>query len=113
SKDASSEEIVRAIHIVLSGGHYYSDTVRSLLNAIPAAAKPGSDEDALVSRLTERELEVFELLGHGMSAKQIASELGISPKTVETYQSHLREKLSAPNGAELSRRAILWQSQKG
>ncbi len=112
NKDASSEEILRAINVILSGGQYYSDTVLEHLESLPAEAKITSQGDALVSRLTERELEVFELLGQGMSAKQIAGELGISPKTVETYQSHLREKLAVPNGAELSRRAILWNSQK-
>jgi DNA-binding CsgD family transcriptional regulator len=58
--------------------------------------------------LSDRELEVFRLIGDGHATRQIAEELHISVKTVETYQAHIKEKLSLRNARELMQHAIEW-----
>ena len=63
---------------------------------------------ALLTRLTDRELQVFQLLGSGNSTREIAERLKISPKTVETYREHLKQKLRLSDGAALMRTATLW-----
>jgi DNA-binding CsgD family transcriptional regulator len=61
-----------------------------------------------IADLTDRELEVFRLIGEGHGTRQIAEELHISVKTVESYQAHIKEKLSLKNARELVQRAIQW-----
>ena len=58
--------------------------------------------------LSDRELEVFKQIGRGKSTREIAASLRLSVKTIETYREHLKVKLELPNGAALSRCAILW-----
>jgi len=59
-----------------------------------------------VERLTDREMEVFGLLGEGLSTREIAGRLNISAKTIETYRAHIKEKLGLRNGAEILRAAL-------
>jgi len=61
-----------------------------------------------VDRLTEREREVFELIGQGLSSRQIAVKLDVSPKTVETHREHIKEKLELTTSTELTRYAVQW-----
>jgi DNA-binding CsgD family transcriptional regulator len=61
-----------------------------------------------VAGLTDRELEVFRLIGDGQGTRQIAEALHISIKTVESYQAHIKEKLSLRNARELVQRAVQW-----
>jgi DNA-binding CsgD family transcriptional regulator len=65
-------------------------------------------ERSPVAGLTDRELEVFRLIGEGHGTRQIAEQLCISVKTVESYQAHIKEKLSLKNARELVQRAIQW-----
>lgn len=69
--------------------------------ASKSGASPGS------AGLTNRETEVYRLLGHGLTTRQIARALGISDKTVETHRGHLMRKLAVPNAPQLVRRAVL------
>jgi DNA-binding NarL/FixJ family response regulator len=59
-------------------------------------------------RLTDRELEVFELIGRALETREIARQLHLSVKTVETYQARVKEKLGLKNGHELIRAAVSW-----
>jgi DNA-binding NarL/FixJ family response regulator len=61
-----------------------------------------------VKRLSERELEVFYLIGKGYGTRQISKRLHLSIKTIETYRAHIKQKLSLANAAELLRYAIQW-----
>ena len=61
-----------------------------------------------VASLTNRELQVFELIGRGLSVKQIAARLDISHKTVDAHRDRIKAKLNAGNSLEVSRRAIQW-----
>ena len=61
-----------------------------------------------VSRLSDRELEVFELLGHGLTSAEVASRLGIRQKTVETFREKIKRKLELSNSNQLIQHAVQW-----
>lgn len=111
-KQEATEKVLVALRRILSREIYVSERIanRMLHRYIgnPSASKPSSIAD-----LTDRELEVFRLIGEGHSTRQIAEELHISVKTVESYQSHIKEKLSLRSARELVQHAIQWSiSQK-
>jgi DNA-binding NarL/FixJ family response regulator len=106
-KDAVSENIVKAIHTVLSGEIYVSKAVlKKFLHKI-AKDKPGTTKTS-IEKLSDREFEVFRLVGEGYKASQIAKQLHLSTKTIETYRSRIKEKLNLPNAAELLQYSIKW-----
>jgi DNA-binding CsgD family transcriptional regulator len=65
-------------------------------------------EESPVDRLTDRELEVYQLIGQGFSTREIADKLYISIKTVENHRAHIKEKLNLKNSLELIQQATLW-----
>jgi DNA-binding NarL/FixJ family response regulator len=107
-KDTPPECLLDAIRAVLGGGVFASHTVTNhLLRSLTggkAHAKPGFPLECL----TDREMEVFELIGHAKSNHEIATALGISPRTVDAHRSHIREKLGLADGSVLTRHAIRW-----
>ncbi len=106
-KQEATEKVLVALRRILSREIYVSERIanRMLQRYIgsPSAARPSSLAD-----LTDRELEVFRLIGEGHSTRQIAEDLHISVKTVESYQSHIKEKLSLRSARELVQHAIQW-----
>lgn len=105
-KDADRDTILSAIRRVLGGGFFVSEKMSADIFASfvgKAAGVKGS-----VNCLSDREFEVFELLGQGLGTQQIADRLGISPKTVEVHRAHIREKLEMPSGAAVVRYAVRW-----
>jgi len=66
-----------------------------------------------IETLSNRELEVFEMIGKGLATKQIAARLGLSPKTIETYREHIKQKMSLANSTELTRSAVQWVLEQG
>ena len=103
-KEEATENIVTAIRDVLIGKVYLSATATArVLNQV--ATKDGIDKTP-IETLSDRELEVFELLGSGLSSRDIAERLELSVKTVETYREKIKAKLSLKNGTELTRHAI-------
>lgn len=106
-KDAVSENVVKAIRTVLSGEIYVSNTIsKKFLHKI-AQDKAGTAKTPIES-LSDREFEIFRLIGEGLKASQIARQLHLSIKTIETYRSRIKEKLNLPNAAELLQYAIKW-----
>ncbi len=103
TKDQAPERLVEAIRKTAGGGHFVSPR---LAEALAAALTTGRTEATPVSHLSDREFEVLRLIGTGWSVKKIASELGLSHKTVSTYRVRLREKLGLRTTAELIRFAI-------
>lgn len=107
-KDTPPGCLLEAIRAVLTGGVFASRAVTShLLRSLSggrANAKPGFP----LKCLTDREMEVFELIGRAKSNQEIATQLGISPRTVDAHRSHIREKLGLADGSELTRHAIRW-----
>jgi DNA-binding CsgD family transcriptional regulator len=61
-----------------------------------------------LERLTDREIEIFGMLGQGLTSRQIARHLELSPKTVETHREHIKEKLELKNATELTKHAVQW-----
>ena len=106
-KDAVSENIIKAIRTVLSGEIYVSNTLSKKFLHTIAQDKAGTPKTP-IEGLSDRELEIFRLIGEGYKASQIAEQLHLSTKTVETYRSRMKDKLNLSNAAELLRYAIKW-----
>ena len=66
-----------------------------------------------LERLSDREFEVFELIGQGLTVRAIASKLQLSPKTIETHREHIKEKLELKNATELTKHAVQWVLEHG
>jgi DNA-binding NarL/FixJ family response regulator len=100
-KEEPTDVVLMAIRTVLQGGIYISPRMQERR----FAAEPGHSD---FETLSDRELEVFELIGRGLSTREIGSRLGLSVTTIETYRSRLKERLNLTNGTELTHRAIEW-----
>lgn len=106
-KDELADNIVKAIRQVLDNKIYVSDNVRQkVLRDLTDHRTPVSSSP--IERLSDRELEVFRRIGEGLGTRQIANELHLSIKTIETYRAHIKEKLSLETAAELTRSAVSW-----
>jgi DNA-binding NarL/FixJ family response regulator len=106
-KQEATEKVLVALRRILTNEIYVSERIanRMLQRYI---GSPAADRPSSVADLTDRELEVFRLIGEGHSTRQIAEELHISVKTVESYQAHIKEKLSLRSARELVQHAIQW-----
>jgi len=104
-KTETQEELIRAIDTVLAGELYVSPWIalRAVHQVVHRPAKHPK-----VPNLTDRELHVFSLIGAGFGTTKIAQELGISPKTVETYHEHIKLKLGYPDADALHQGAREW-----
>jgi len=106
-KQEATEKVLVAVRRILSGEMYVSDRVanKMLKHYITGA---GTLRNSSIADLSDRELEVFRLIGDGHGTRQIAEELHLSIKTVESYQAHIKEKLSLRSARELMQHAIQW-----
>ncbi len=106
-KQEATEKVLVALRRILSHEVYVSDRIanRMLQRYI---GSPSAEGTPIMTELSDRELEVFRLIGEGHSTRQIAVELHLSVKTVESYQAHIKEKLSLRNSRELVQHAIRW-----
>lgn len=110
-KQAGPEKIMQAITTVLSGRHYASERTAALaLDSITHTDSTGSNGG--VGGLTNRELEIFRLTGQGKDNHQIAEELHISLKTVDTHRSNIKEKLGLKNNTEVIHHAVRWTAEQ-
>jgi DNA-binding NarL/FixJ family response regulator len=107
-KQEATENVLVALRRILRGEMYVSDRVaNTMLRQIASGA--GKPSQAPIARLSDRELEVFRLIGEGHGTRQIAEELHLSVKTVESYQAHIKEKLALQSARDLVQRAIEWR----
>ena len=106
-KQAAAGTLIQAIEKVLSGEIYVSKSMSSQMLKM-AFRSSGEDTRTGTETLSMRELEVFELIGRGNSTREIAEQLHLSVKTIETYRAHIKDKLHLRNGTELMQRAIHW-----
>ena len=108
-KRETSKNILAAMRCVLEGGIYISQKIS---NAMALKFLEGHEAVGIaqsrVGRLSDRELEIFQLLGKGRSTSEIAEEIHLSLKTVQAYSVRAKEKLGLTTAAELLREAILW-----
>lgn len=110
-KDAAADHIVEAVRRVLGGDIYVSDAVSNKFLHIIAGDKTGTTKTP-IERLSDREFETFRLIGQGLKASHIATQLHLSVKTVETYRSRIKEKLGLDNAAQLLQYAISWSKNQ-
>jgi DNA-binding NarL/FixJ family response regulator len=106
-KQEATEKVLVAIRRILHGDLYLSDrlTTAMLHQFVRGTAFPKTSP---IVSLTDRELEVFRLIGEGHGTRQIADELHLSVKTIESHQAHIKEKLALKNARELVQHAIEW-----
>jgi DNA-binding NarL/FixJ family response regulator len=100
-------EIPRALIQILSGEFYASPSVARLLLRVLAKGEMVSAPSEL-GQLSDRELQIFGMIGRGLGASRVATELHLSVKTIETHRMRIKQKLGLRSGAELNRRAENW-----
>jgi DNA-binding NarL/FixJ family response regulator len=112
-KHEPAETVMQAIRLVSKGETYLSRemSARILSRYIRGRSNKPGKEDSPMAALTDRELEIYQLIGLGRSARQIAEELHVSTKTVETHRSHMTEKLGLKSTNELLKHAFHWVQQ--
>lgn len=106
-KQQAANQVLEAIHRVLGGEVYLSDAVSSKILRNLMVEKSGKS-GSIVEKLSDRELEVFKMIGTGLGTRQIAERISRSVKTVETYREHIKLKLDLKNSSELVQHAIQW-----
>ena len=109
-KREALDSILQAVRSVIDGEIYISPTMtkRMLFDHING----GGEARSAVDRLTDRELEVFQLIGEGRDMHEIAAELHLSKKTVEAHRANIKEKLGVPSAREVVRYATQWVAQQ-
>lgn len=107
-KQESVREVIVAIRQILAGGVYASQGFKESLVKQRVGSKPQPDDGDPATRLTNREFEVFRLIGEGLQPREISNALFLSVKTVETHRINIRKKLGLQNAAELTRLAVKW-----
>ena len=114
-KQEAPEKIVGAIRRMLAGHLYVSETIngRMLHKLLDVngtdGPKPGGN---VIDLLSNRELEVFQFIGRGHGTREIATEMHVSVKTIETYRAHIKEKFQLRTASELMRFAVNWVGQQ-
>lgn len=106
-KHEASERVIEALQKISSGELYISDRVRARMLSRLVNNRTG-EVTSPVESLSDREMEVFQLIGNGYATRQIAERLNLSVKTIDSYREHLKLKLSLESGADLVRYAIQW-----
>jgi DNA-binding NarL/FixJ family response regulator len=108
-KAAATEKVITAVRQILSGELYLSEEMSRRAMATLVGRKKEAGGSPLED-LSDRELEVFTLIGEGLTTRQIADKLHLSVKTIETHRAHIKEKLNLKNSTELVQHAIHWKS---
>jgi DNA-binding NarL/FixJ family response regulator len=109
-KENAANEVMRAVRKVLAGELYFSDRVAAALVQRTLREKPSGSRVGVES-LSDREMQVFQLLGGSFSAREIAEQFHLSRKTVETHCEKIKHKLSLHNVAELKQFARKWVAE--
>jgi DNA-binding NarL/FixJ family response regulator len=110
NKHQVTEQILDAVYQVLAGRIYLSE--RMVERVINGFAKRKDASTSSIEDLSDRELEVFGLIGQGMSTSKIAERLHLSVKTVETHREKIKRKLQLATGGELVRHAVQWHIEQ-
>jgi DNA-binding NarL/FixJ family response regulator len=106
-KKAGGEAVLQAIRQVLNGKIYVSDKMSERILEVFSGVRSATSKSP-IERLTDREFEVFKLIGEGCITHEIAKRLHISPKTVDVYRQNLKQKLKLPSATSLIQHAVRW-----
>lgn len=106
-KQEAPEKVIKAIRTVLTGGRYLSARMQSLLTQ-KVRGRPGKQPVSILSSLTDREQEIFRMIGLGLGTSEIAAKVNRSVKTIEAHRANLKTKLGLRNAHELNRFAANW-----
>ncbi len=110
-KKEASENVISALRNIRTGKiHVSARIMERLLDRMQL--KTDTPSSRTVDQLTDRELEVFRLLGAGLSTREIADQMNLGIKTIGTYRDRVKQKLGIKTAAELIRRAVLWTEQE-
>jgi DNA-binding NarL/FixJ family response regulator len=112
TKQEATDKIMVAIRRVLGGDVYMSEKMATRIAAGAVGSRKGVNT-LPVARLSDRELRVFELLGQGHNTRQIADDLHLDMRTIETYRARIKEKLDLKDANELLQHAIRWMQAGG
>jgi len=107
TKQEATKKILQAVRQVLSGQIYISEKMASRMVHKMVLGRTENQKSA-IERLTDRELEVFQLIGRGQGTRRIATDLHLGVKTVESYRARIKEKLKLEDGTQLLQHAIQW-----
>ncbi len=107
NKEEAAEKVVHAIREIMAGRIFLSSEL--LDQVLYRMVGDDSSDRPAIDSLTDRELEVFELIGGGQTTRQIAERLDLSHKTIETYKENIKRKLNLKNATELNRYAVQWK----
>ena len=110
-KQDAIDNIANALREALNGRRYLSPVIAAQLQHDGPDTEPHPSDDP-VSLLTDREFEIFELIGKGHEVREISNALGVSPKTVETHRTNIKEKLKLKNARQVARMAVQWLGQR-
>jgi DNA-binding NarL/FixJ family response regulator len=105
-KEEATDKMLTAVRKVMTGGIYLSE--RMVSRILHRLAEGKDEAESPLDRLSDRELEVFQLIGEGSPTRQIAERLNVSIKTVESYRAHIKEKLELTSSTELVKQAVHW-----
>jgi DNA-binding NarL/FixJ family response regulator len=108
TKHETATELMLAVRQVLNGEIYLG---KQMTSRVFENLTAGPQTQTGVSALTDRELEVFELIGHGRTTRQISSQLHVGVSTVDTYRARIKAKLNLDNSSQLNHEAICWVSE--
>jgi DNA-binding NarL/FixJ family response regulator len=111
TKQEPPEALVRAIRQVLRGELYLSPRMTSRILHRVTGSPP--QQESPIESLSNREIEVYEMIGQGLTIQQIAARLHLSPKTIETHREKIKQKLNLKSSTELNRRAVQWVLERG
>ena len=106
-KESGGENLLTAIRQVLGGQVYVSPRISAKIVDSISGRKPRGSSSP-IEKLTDREFEIFQLIGRGESSREIAKRLHVSPKTVDVHRGHIKEKLELKNATSLLRQAVRW-----
>jgi DNA-binding NarL/FixJ family response regulator len=110
-KRETTKKVITAIRLVLEGKLYLSEQIASLF-AEKFVDGSATNVHSPIAQLSDRELEVFQLLGEGCETRQIAESMNVSMKTIQAYCARIKEKLKLANATELLREAIRWNESR-
>ena len=111
TKRDSTNSIMEAIRTVLAGQVYAKPEILAQLTARLVGHTPDKPV-GVVEQLSDREMEVFRRLGEGQATRKIATEMGLSIKTVQAYSARIKDKLGLANASELMREAVRWAADR-